>query len=174
MMAAATIMMPTKRPFATYASRQPNPAYNTQTIVMRMTIQFRFTITRMRLRGRIRAGIRRQGLKNTSAATRKRITTADPHDLDVIEWSIRRQYDAISVTHSHGCSVVRHGNTSSSTALYTVYQGRYGQSRLFFDPPTPKGSIRRSFLNPVEWMRDDRPDLSYPSADDALAALLVA
>ena len=45
--------------------------------------------------------MRRQGLKNTSAATRKRITTADPHDLDVIEWGIRRQYDAISVTHSH-------------------------------------------------------------------------
>lgn len=65
--------------------------------------------------------MRRQGLKNTSAATRKRITTADPHDLDVIEWG-----------------------------------------------------IRRSFLNPVEWMRDDRPDLSYPSADDALAALLAA
>ena len=118
--------------------------------------------------------MRRQGLKNTSAATRKRITTADPHDLDVIEWGIRRQYDAISVTHSHGCSVVRHGNTSSSTALYTVYEGRYGQSRLFFDPPTPKGSIRRSFLNPTEWMRDDRPDLSYPNADTALAALLAA
>lgn len=118
--------------------------------------------------------MRRQGLKNTSAATRKRITTADPHDLDVIEWGIRRQYDAISVTHSHGCSVVRHGNTSSSIALYTVYEGRYGQPRLFFDPPTPKGSIRRSFLNPTEWMRDDRPDLSYPSADDALAALLAA
>ena len=64
--------------------------------------------------------MRRQGLKNMSAATRKRITTADPHDLDVIEWGIRRQYDAISVTHSHGCSVVRHGNTSGSTALYTV------------------------------------------------------
>lgn len=118
--------------------------------------------------------MRRQGLKNTSAATRKRITTADPHDLDVIEWGIRRQYDAISVTHSHGCSVVRHGNTSNSTALYTVYEGRYGQPRPFFDPPTPKGSVRRSFLNPVEWMRDDRPDLSYPSADDALAALLAA
>lgn len=51
MMAAATIMMPTTRLFATYASRQPNPAYVTPTIVIRMTIQFRLMSALMRLTG---------------------------------------------------------------------------------------------------------------------------
>lgn len=39
MMAATAMMTPTHKLFVTYASRQPDPAYVMQTIVMRTTIQ---------------------------------------------------------------------------------------------------------------------------------------
>ena len=51
MMAATAMMTPTHKLYVAYASRQPDPAYIMQTIVMRMTIQFRLMSALMRLTG---------------------------------------------------------------------------------------------------------------------------
>lgn len=63
MMAATAMMTPTHKLFVAYASRQPDPAYIMQTIVMRMTIQFRLMSALMRLTGTHKRGHETTGIE---------------------------------------------------------------------------------------------------------------
>lgn len=112
-------------------------------------------------------------LRQLTHQERQHIINDDPSTLTTIEYRTRREYEHLDIHIQNNMLIVRPLNGSIHHGI-KAYPADTDPINVFFDPPTPIGTIRNNGANRLKpWIIENEyaTDKHYNSLNEAISAL---